>query len=268
MSDWIDIPGGGFELGLTREEALQLARSAATARRQELAEDPDPLHGLREQAQVDTTSGNVQYLTRLLMGLFYAHEVDIAPYRIARRPVSNAEYKAFMKAKGAPAPSSWKHMGANDPVRPVVGVSWDQAAAYAAWAGARLPTEAEWERAARGLDRLLYPWGNEYLPVGALYASEPAFQRVKPGVLPKGASPEGCEEMVTIHHWEWCSDPFAPYPNTDATLWAKTYPMAKPGSRTRRGGTRDPLPSSAVTRDGNLPAIAHPYGCIRLAQSV
>ena len=72
--------------------------------------------------------------------------------------VTNALYQRFMQATGRQAPASWH----NSPNQPVVGVSWHAARAYCQWADKRLPTEAEWEKAARGTDGRTYPWGNQW----------------------------------------------------------------------------------------------------------
>ena len=251
--DWIEIPGGSFMLGLTREEAVALARTSAEARLVRLEHDPDLLHGLRERSEVEDWSGNQPYLERLLVGVFPAHEVELAPYRIARLSVLNRDYRRYMRETGAPAPMSWRYPGADAADLPVVGVSWEHATAYARWAGARLPSEAEWERAARGTERRLFPWGDEYLPAGEAYAREPAYLRARPG-------------MVTVHHWEWCSDVFRPYPHGDPALWTALYGAQAPEQRVRRGGELEPLCASAVTRAGSRAGFAHMTACIRLAQ--
>jgi len=93
-----------------------------------------------------------------------AHPVNLTPFYIDTYPVTNQDYHEFVNCTGYKAPIHWQR--GNPPMglvrHPVVNVSWQDAKAYAEWMGARLPTEAEWEKAARGNDERLYPWGNRF----------------------------------------------------------------------------------------------------------
>ncbi len=87
--------------------------------------------------------------------------IYLSAYYIDKYEVSNAQYTEFIKATDYPAPAYWDHHHLNQPNQPVTGVNWYDSNAYCHWANKRLPTEAEWEKAARGPAGSIYPWGNE-----------------------------------------------------------------------------------------------------------
>ena len=92
-----------------------------------------------------------------------AHSVHLDGFYIDKFEVTNARYQHFMNKTGVPPPDFWGAMGTmNGPDLPVSWVTWFQAEAYCQWVSKRLPTEAEWEKAARGTDERLYPWGNKF----------------------------------------------------------------------------------------------------------
>jgi serine/threonine protein kinase len=140
-----------------------------------------------------------------------AHKVTVKPFFIAIYEVTNEEYAKFVKATNHQPPTTWTNgaYAATDARKPVTGVSWDDANDYAKWAGKRLPTEEEWEFAARGTDGRLYPWGNEWR-AGLANVENAAGGMADVGTY-KGASPFGAFDMVG-NAWEWTASDMKTYP--------------------------------------------------------
>jgi formylglycine-generating enzyme required for sulfatase activity len=133
-------------------------------------------------------------------------KVDLAPFRIGKYPVTVAQYLTFVEEGTAPdrEPKNWDQQQEH-PNWPVVNVTWHQATAYCEWAGGRLPTEEEWERAARGPNCTKYPWGNEDIdPSRANYDESKIGHPTPVGLYPSGASAEGASDLVG-NAWEWTS---------------------------------------------------------------
>ncbi|MBK9233440.1 MAG: formylglycine-generating enzyme family protein [Anaerolineae bacterium] len=142
------------------------------------------------------------------------HTVTLGAYRIGRTPVTNGQYKAFVDATGSQAPGHWSNgqIPRGKENHPVVYVSWKDATAFCEWAGVRLLSEAEWEKAARGTDGRIYPWGNE-----APDANRCNFNNIVKNVT----TTEGtlCERDVSCgastwqgNVWEWVSSRYGSYP--------------------------------------------------------
>ncbi|TDJ57892.1 MAG: formylglycine-generating enzyme family protein [Nitrospina sp.] len=139
------------------------------------------------------------------------HFVYTSAFFIDQYEVSNLEYQNFMEATQHPPPLYWEDEHFNKPDHPVVGVSWFDAMAFARWKGRRLPTEAEWEKAARGNDARLYPWGEKWskgfvLHFVNVFGMEDQYEFTAPvNYYPSGSSPFGVISMAG-NVWEWCLD--------------------------------------------------------------
>ena len=129
-------------------------------------------------------------------------KAETKEFFIDQYPVTNAEYKKFVEATGHKQPQHWRRdtfpEGKAD--HPVVEVNWTSAAAYAEWAGKRLPVHEEWEKAARGTDGRTWPWGNDWDIDKANVFSGDTTPVGK--YSPDGDSPYGCQDMAG-NVWEW-----------------------------------------------------------------
>jgi formylglycine-generating enzyme required for sulfatase activity len=168
--------------------------------------------------EVDTDGEALEY------GLpepFYADERPelhghLDEFFIDRYEVTHAQYKTFIDASGHVAPEDWIG-GRFAPERadyPIAFVAWYDANDYCKWAGKRLPTEAEWEKAARGPNGLRYPWGNDFKAENAnVSTSASLFGTAKAvGRYEAGKSPYGAYDMIG-NVWEWTDSWYEPYPN-------------------------------------------------------
>jgi serine/threonine-protein kinase len=146
------------------------------------------------------------------------HKVYVNAFFIDLYEVTCEEYQKFILATGRQSPDSWqgKQYPAGAARQPVTGVTWDDAAAYAAWAGKRLPTEEEWEYAARGSEGRRYPWGDEFKEGRANIDTSAIGHPSDAGIFREGASPFGVFDMVG-NVWEWTSTLYEAYPGGELT---------------------------------------------------
>lgn len=144
------------------------------------------------------------------------HTVVLPAYKIDKYPVTNAQYARFIAATGHRPPSSWKggKIPEGELLKPVTLVDWYDAEAYAKWAGRRLPTEAEFEKAGRGADGRRWPWGNRMEP-DRLNTYYNVGSATNVTAYANGASPYGVMGLAGNVD-EWVADDFVPYAGTDA----------------------------------------------------
>jgi iron(II)-dependent oxidoreductase len=206
----------------------------------------------------------------------WAHPVSVPPYRISAAPVTTAEFLRFVKAggyldreawsddgwewrlrAGAVHPVYWQRDGERwlrrhfdrlcplEPRQPMIHVNWYEANAYCAWAGRRLPTEAEWELAAsseptpdgRGITsrKRRYPWGDEPPAPEQANLDSRALGCAEVGAYPAGDSAFGCRQMLG-NVWEWTADTFAAYPGFELDPYAEYSAPSFGQQKVLRGG--------------------------------
>jgi formylglycine-generating enzyme len=194
------------------------------------------------------------------------HRVWLDEFYMDRLEVTNGEFRRFCDSTGYLYPNNPGFDAGyfvDKPSFPVVNITWEQARNYCAWAGERLPTEAEWEKAARGTDGRLYPWGNAWGDSVANIHGEP-FERTAPvGSLPRGASPYGVLDMAG-NVWEWCADWYELEYYSKAPNRNPLGPVGPTPWRVVRGGgfTSPRTDAETPNRSKNDPSLAiHHLGC-------
>ncbi len=200
------------------------------------------------------------------------HQLFLPAYQFGKYPVTNAEFGRFIEAGGYQEKAWWTEAGwaakagpilghepwveqrhwqdpyLNKPNQPVVGVNWYECVAYCRWLSAetgqlyRLPTEAEWEKAARGQDGRIYPWGNDYQASRLNSEDEQAVLTTTPvGIYQSGVSAFGAYDCAG-NVWEWCATKVSeaglkPYPyDTSENEWTSDYLVGQ-YVRALRGGS-------------------------------
>jgi iron(II)-dependent oxidoreductase len=232
----------------------------------------------------------------------------VGPFFIDTAPVTNGAYLAFVEAggysnaawwseagwahrqkAGLSAPQFWQREGEGSWSRvrfgwrealamdqPVCHVCWYEADAYARWAGKRLPTEAEWEKAAsvepaaQGGRKRRYPWGDEAPTPRRCNLGQRHFGPAPLGAYPEGVSPWGCEQMIG-DVWEWTSSDFAAYPGYTwfpYREYSEVFFGAK--SKVLRGGSwaTDPAAVRTTFRNWDLPIRRQIFAGFRCARDV
>jgi iron(II)-dependent oxidoreductase len=202
------------------------------------------------------------------------HPVNVAEFFIDRTKVANAHFAQFVNARGVKSADGqiWYDSDDNDARihrrdgkwqadaghenHPVVEASWYGASAYCSWVGKRLPTEAEWEKAARGTDGRKYPWGNDAVDSTRAHFNG-GWNDFRPvGSLPKGASPYGMLDAAG-NGWEWVSSAYMPYPyNTNDGR----EDFTKAQVRVTRGGGQDSRADELATTHRGRHVSRNPRG--------
>jgi formylglycine-generating enzyme required for sulfatase activity len=167
------------------------------------------------------------------------HPVIMSAYYMDVNEVTNGLYQACVKAGDCSAPTDISSFYTRTSYYgnpefdhyPVINVSWEQSQTYCDWRGARLPTEAEWEYAARGMDMRIYPWGKTIDTGYANYAESQDENTSVVGFYEKGKSPFGMNDMAG-NVWEWTADWYQPYPGNMAgsPAYGESYRVIRGGS--------------------------------------
>lgn len=191
-----------------------------------------------------------------------AHSATVQPFYIDKLEVTNQDYSEFIRQQRRQAPVNWVD-GAYSPGEakfPVVNVSWFDARDYCEWRGKRLPTEQEWEFAARGKENLLYPYGNQWKPQFSNAGETNLKKPQAVGSYPDGASPFGIMDMAG-NVAEWTDSDYKPYSGS----------KAKPddGNKIIRGGSfiNPASQQTATDRFFNRPTRTIDYVGFRCAKS-
>ncbi|MBM4429310.1 MAG: hypothetical protein FJ026_03055 [Chloroflexi bacterium] len=205
--EMVYVPAGEFQMGSSEQEvaaALELVQQYSCQQYQLPPRECDP---------------------ELFLAEMPAHQVTLDGFWLDRTEVTNEQFRKCVEAGLCNKPVSFVSVGFNDPDQPVLYVAWSDAETYCRWAGARLPTEAEWEYAARGLEGRRFPWGDTFDPALLNYCDVTCEARwadqsgddgspftAPVGTYAGGASWCGALDMAG-NVWEWVADWYGQYPS-------------------------------------------------------
>ena len=197
----IYVPEGRFYMGAQKSRIV------------EFMEPFYPERVIQNEQELNLVLQTVGYISEIPR-----HVASTEAYYIDKTEVTNEEYKRFIDATEHPPPAQWqgKDYPEGTADMPITGVSFDDAQAYAEWAGKTLPTEQQWEKAARGTDGRFFPWGNVFEPKACRHMQKTNAGPAAVGSYPGGASPYGALDL-TGNVWEWTRSVFQPYPGQDAS---------------------------------------------------
>ena len=190
------------------------------------------------------------------------HQIFLDAYFIDKYEVTNVLYKVCVEAGVCDQPTNTDDYNNSQYVQhPVVYTNWYMAKEYCEWRGARLPTEAEWQKAAQGTDGRIYPWGDE--EIDNTFANYGSSDTKTVGSYPKGVSPYGAYDMAG-NVWEWVADWYDSYPgNTDSNSHYGT------SFRVLRGGSwLDGDPLRSANRFQHEPSFKGDYYGFRCSRSL
>jgi len=242
QDDMVLIPSGEFLLGSTEDQAIVAWK--------------------KNDGGYDREDYLAEYPQRKMM---------LPDFYIDKKEVSNSEYKMFIDATNRTAPALWSDQNLNSPNFPVVGVDWNSADAYCRWLGKRLPTEAEWEKAARGIDGRTWPWGNFWDPTkdnhgqGTEYGFDASdgYKYTAPVGAELGVSPFGVLNMAG-NVYEWMADDFNAYPGNDKYFqqdFNKGFKVIKGGAYT--DGQSDQRPASRIGYQKDYKDVDIGFRCVK-----
>jgi len=243
------VPEGRFRMGTDMDVISQIIRD------QQLSPVLDDPEAIKMAAQFYG-----------LLGETPRHTATTGAYYIDKTEVTNLQYKEYLDATGYVAPAHWPdgNYPAGQASFPVSGITLADAQRYAEWRGCRLPTEAEWEKAARGTDGRRFPWGDSYGENRARHMLPATAGPASVGSIPNWPSPYGCLDMIG-NVQEWTTSDFAPYPGS---LMEETPPQ---GLKVTRGGAWSqaelvPIPSACASRypwDPSQPDVTLGFRCVK-----
>ncbi len=182
-------------------------------------------------------------------------------FYIDRFEVTNKHYKSFVGATGHQPPRAWARgsFPAGEENLPVTGISWEDAVVYAAWAGKRLPSESEWEKAARGTDGRVYPWGNEFTAAKCNSAEQNAAKAVAVGTAPGDSSPYDIKDLAG-NAIEWTST------IVEAGVDAESKQAVLKGASFLLPGAQAGRAFARRTDDRDLRMVGYGFRCARDAE--